>query len=331
MTPRGLQALLQSFFTERLVRQRAASPHTVASYRDTFRLLLRFAEGRLGKAPSKLSLLDLNVPLLAAFLDHLEETRGNTARTRNVRLAAIHAFFRYVALSEPAHALDCQRVLALPAKRFVRRTVEFLDQTETEALLRVPDPTTWIGRRDHALLLTALQTGLRVGEIVALRRDDVAFGTGSHVRCYGKSRKLRCTPLRPDVSKALRAWLSEIDSASDAPVFPSSRGGRLSHDAVQRLVAKHAAAASRRCRSLAKKRVTPHVLRHSAAMALLHSGVDRTVIAMWLGHESVETTQIYLHADMRLKEQAMARTTPTAVAPGRYRPDDSLLAFLEDL
>jgi site-specific recombinase XerD len=331
MTPLGFQALLQAFFTERLLRQRGASPHTVASYRDTFRLLLRFAATRLGKAPSSLSLPDLDIPFLAAFLDDLERTRGNTARSRNVRLAALHAFFRYVALSEPAHALHCQRVLAIPAKRFERRAVAFLDDAEADALLRAPGVATWIGRRDRALLLTTLQTGLRVGEVVALRRDDVTLGTGAHVRCFGKGRKTRCTPLRPDVANVLRAWLRETGSAPDAPVFPNSRGGRLSHDAVQRLVAKHVATASRRCPSLGKKHVTPHVLRHSAAMELLRSGVDRSVIAMWLGHESTETTQIYLHADPRLKEQAMARTSPRRVGPGRYRPDDRLLAFLEDL
>jgi len=331
MTTLSFQALLQAFFTERLLRQRGASPHTVASYRDTFRLLLRFAAERLGRAPSRLTLEDLDAPFVGAFLDHLEAKRGNTPRTRNTRLAAVHAFFRYVALSEPAHALHCQRVLAMPSKRFARRTVEFLDEAETEALLRAPDADTWIGRRDRALLLVAVQTGLRVGELVALRREDVMLSTGAHVRCFGKGRKLRCTPLRPDVVKVLRAWLLETGAASDHPVFPSSRGGRLSHDGVQRLVMRHVAAARRRCPSLAEKHVTPHCLRHSAAMALLQGGVDRSVIAMWLGHESVETTQIYLHADPQLKERAMARTHPSGIAPRRYRPDDGLLAFLEGL
>jgi site-specific recombinase XerD len=331
MTAQGFAALLEGFFTDRLLRQLRASPFTVASYRDTFRLLLRFAEKRLDRAPSQLEIEDLDAPFLTDFLDHLEQERGNGARTRNVRLAALHGFFRYVALTEPAHALRCQRILAIPSKRFERRTVEFLDEREAQALLDAPDTTTSLGRRDRTLLLVALQTGLRLGEIVALCCVDVALGTGAHVRCQGKGRKMRCTPLRTDVAKALRAWLREIAPAPDAPVFPSSKGGRLSHDAVQRLVARHVAVARGQCPSLREKAVTPHTLRHSAAMALLRAGVDRSVIALWLGHESVETTQIYLHADMGLKERALARTASTQGASGRFRPDDALLAFLEAL
>lgn len=324
-------ALLQTFFTDRLLRQRQASPHTVAAYRATFRLLLRFAAKRLGRAPSKLVIADLDAAFLGEFLDHLERERGNSARSRNARLAALHAFFRYVALTEPAYALHCQRVLAIPSKRFERGIVEFLGDEEIDALLDAPDPTTWIGRRDRALLLVAVQTGLRVSELTALCRRDVALGTGAHVRCNGKGRKLRCTPLRRDVVKVLDAWLRERPTELHAPVFPSSRGGRLSEDAVERLVAKYTAATRARCPSLTGKRVTPHTLRHTAAMQLLRRGVDRTVIALWLGHESIETTQIYLHADLGLKEKALAHTTSSKLAPGRYRPDDKLLAFLEGL
>lgn len=331
MSASEFPALLQSFFTDRLSRQRRASPHTIQAYRNTFRLLLRFAAARLRRAPSHLVVADLDASFLGEFLDHLEAERGNCARTRNSRLAALHAFFRYIALIEPAHALHCQRVLAIPSKRFERGLVEFLDEEQTEALLAAPDSSTWIGRRDRALLVVAVQTGLRVSELIALRREDVALGTGAHVRCLGKGRKLRCTPLRRDVVGILDAWLRERPPDPDAPVFPSSRGGRLSDDAVERLVTKHAATAQLRCPSLAAKRVTPHVLRHSAAMVLLGRGVDRAVIALWLGHESVETTQIYLHADLRLKEQALAHTMPSGLAPGRYRPDDTLLAFLERL
>lgn len=331
MTTPEFPALLQAFFTEWLLRQRAASPHTVAAYRNTFRLLLRFAAARLGRAPSRLVLADLDATFLGEFLDHLEQERGNCARTRNARLAALHAFFRYVALTEPAHALHCQRVLAIPSKRFERGVVEFLVEEEVKALLDAPDPGTWIGRRDRALLLVAVQTGLRVSELIALRREDVVLGSGAHVRCRGKGRKLRCTPLRRDVVRILKAWLGELLPGPDEPVFPSSRGGPLSDDAVERLVTKHVTAARRRCPSLQGKRVTPHTLRHTKAMALLRDGVDRSVIALWLGHESVETTQVYLHADMRLKEQALARSTPSGLAPGRYRPDDALLAFLGSL
>ena len=331
MTAADFPALMQAFFTDRLLRQRQASPHTVAAYRNTFRLLLRFAVARLGRTPSRLVLADLDAAFLGDFLDHLERERENSARTRNARLAAIHAFFRYVALTEPAHALHCQRVLAIPSKRFERGLVEFLGDKEVEALLATPSPVTWIGRRDRALLLVAVQTGLRVSELIALQRQHVLLGTGAHVRCLCKGRKLRCTPLRREVVEVLDAWLGERPAAPDTPVFPSSRGGVLSADAVERLVAKHTAAALGRCPSLAGKCVTPHTLRHTAAMQLLRRGVDRSVIALWLGHESIETTQIYLHADLELKEKALARTSSSGLAPGRYRPNDKLLAFLEGL
>lgn len=331
MSSSDFAGLLQAFFTDRLLKQRRASPHTVAAYRNTFRLLLRFAAGRLGRAPSKLMLADLDAAFLGDFLDHLEQERGNCARSRNARLAALHAFFRYVALTDPAHALLCQRVLAIPSKRFERGIVEYLREEEVEALLAAPSSTTWIGRRDRVLLLVAVQTGLRVSELTALCRQDVALGTGAHVRCHGKGRKLRCTPLRRDVTKVLEAWLRECPPSPEQPVFPSSRGGHMSADAVERLVAKHVITAQKHCPSLGEKRVTPHTLRHTAAMQLLQRGVDRSVIALWLGHESIETTQIYLHADLRLKEKALARTTSSRQVPGRYRPDDALLAFLESL
>jgi site-specific recombinase XerD len=303
----------------------------VIAYRNTFRLLLRFAAARLARAPSRLALADLDAAFLGDFLDHLERERGNTARSRNARLAALHAFFRYVALTEPAHALLCQRVLAIPSKRFERGLVEFLADDEVESLLDAPNMLTWIGRRDRAVLLVGIQTGLRVSELTALCRQDVTLGNGAHVRCLGKGRKLRATPLRREVTSVLEAWLRELPPALDTPVFPSSRGGPMSEDAVERLVAKHATAARQHCPSLSSKRITPHTLRHTAAMQLLQRGVDRTVIALWLGHESIETTQIYLHADLRLKEKALAHTTSSGLAPGRYRPDDKLLAFLEGM
>ena len=331
MTAATLPALVQAFFTDRLLRQRRASPHTVAGYRDTFRLLLRFAFEELGKTPTELEIEDLDAPFIGGFLDHLEARRGNTARTRNARLAAIRSFFRYVALSEPAHALLCQRVLAMPSKRQERQPIEFLDRPEIDALLAAPDSSTWTGRRDRTLLLVVIQTGLRVSELIGLRNEDVVLGAGAHVRCEGKGRKRRCTPLRKDAVVLVEAWQRERRGLSEDPLFPSLRGGPLSRDAVERLVAKHAAAAQPRCPSLKRKKVTPHVLRHTAAMELLQHGVDRSVIALWLGHESVETTQMYLHADLRLKERALSRTTPLGVKPSRYRPGDSLLTFLEAL
>jgi site-specific recombinase XerD len=331
MTATTFPALLQRFFTERLLGQLGASPNTIACYRDAFRLLLRFAAERLRRTPSDLRVEDLDASFLGQFLDHLEHTRGCSARTRNARLSALHAFFRYVALEEPSYALHCQRVLAMPAKRYERRPVEFLGEEEIAALVAAPDPATWIGRRDRTLLLVAVRTGLRNSELTALRRADVTLETGAHVRCLGKGRKKRCTPLHPDIIPILKSWLQEQDPDPGAPLFPGSRGGHLSADAVQRLVSKYVAVATTRYPSLAEKKITPHTLRHSTAMEMLRRGVDRSVIALWLGHESIETTQHYLHADMQLKEQALAHANPSGLAPGRYRPDDALIAFLEGL
>lgn len=289
-----LAPLLEAFFTERLLRQRRASPHTVAAYRDTFRLLLRFAQLRLAKPPSQLLLNDIDVALVSAFLDHLENQRHDSIRTRNARLAAIRSFFRYISTLEPAHGALIQRVLALPQKRFERNLVTFLTPTETEALLAIPDQQVWLGRRDHALLLLAVTTGLRVGEFIALRYEDLHLGHGAHVRCCGKGRKERCTPLSPELTRVMRAWLRERKRLDGDALFPSLRNRSLSSDAVQKLVAKYANAAGKRCPSLNTKRITPHVLRHTAAVRLLQAGVDRSVIALWLGHEQVETTQMYL-------------------------------------
>lgn len=326
-----LAGILEAFFTTRLQRQQAASANTIAAYRDTFRLLLRFAQDRRGKAPSDLLLAEIDAPLVSAFLDHLEHRRGNGARTRNARLAAIHSFFRYAILEEPGHAAICQRVLAIPTKRTDRRLVTSLDRAEIEAVLAQPDRTTWLGRRDHALLFLCLQTGLRVSELVGLRCRDLVLTGGAHVRCHGKGRKDRCTPLTRDAVRLLRAWFAERAGDPDAPAFPSRRRTRMSRDAVEHLVAKYAEMASARCPTLRNKRVTPHVLRHTTAVALLHAGNDRSVIALWLGHESLETTQMYLDADLTAKERALARTAPLRVGPGRFRPDDALLAFLREL
>jgi integrase/recombinase XerD len=327
-----LAGLLQGFFTDRLIGQRRVSPHTVASYRDTFRLLLRFTQTRLKKEPSKLGLAEIDPPLLTAFLDDLEKERGNSARSRNTRLAAIHSFFRYVALEEPEHAAQAQRVLAIPCKRYTRRPIDYLTSAEVEALLQAPDQKTWGGRRDAALLLVAVGTGLRLSELIGLRREDVVLDHGAHVRCEGKGRKERCTPLRKETVKVLNAWLRERHGKPSDPLFPNARGGPLSPDGVQYLLAKHVTTAAARCASLESKRVTPHVLRHTAAMNLLHHGVDSSVIALWLGHEQVETTQMYLHASLDMKERTLEKIDPyTTSATGRFRPDDRLLAFLNSL
>lgn len=331
MTTATLPTLVQQFFTDRLCTQMAASPNTITSYRDTFRLLLQFASEQTGKAPTQLTVEQVDVTLVGDFLVHVEDKRRNSARSRNARLAAIRSFFRFVAMKEPAHLLHCQKILAIPGKRYERRTVEFLERAEMNALLAAPDRSTWAGRRDHAILSMALQTGLRVSEIINLRRRDIVTGTGAHVRCEGKGRKQRCTPIRQEIIKVLDVWLKERAGMDDDPLFPTMRGTKLSRDALERLVQKHTLVASKSCPPLIGKRVSPHVLRHSTAMELLHHGVDQSVIALWLGHESVETTQMYTHADLRLKEKALARITAPDSKPGRYRPDDSLLAFLEEL
>jgi site-specific recombinase XerD len=323
--------LLQSFFTDRLMNQQKVSPNTIATHRDSFRLLSLFAQKHLKKLPSTLSVEELDAPFIAQFLDHLEKERGNTARSRNVRLSSIHSFFRYVALNEPSLSALAQRVLAIPSKRFLRRQVEFLTEAEAKAILDAPDLHTWIGRRDHKILLVALQTGLRVSELAGLLQKDVIFGHGAHIRCTGKGRKQRCTPLRKEAVVALKSWLGEQGEAPLDPLFPSSRGGKLSRDAISYLVSKHAKTARQHCLSLKSKRVSPHVLRHTTAMDLLQHGVDRTVIALWLGHESTETVDVYLHANLKMKEKALAKTSPTNVKQGRYKPDDEVLDFLRNL
>jgi site-specific recombinase XerD len=327
----ALAPTLEAFFCGRLIGEKGASPHTISAYRDTFRLLFSFAQQQIGKPPSKLQIEDLDATLITAFLDHLEHDRGNSPRTRNARLAAIHSMFRYAALRHPEHAALISRVLAVPTKRYDRAIISHLTAAEIDALLAAPDRDRWIGRRDHTLLTVAVQTGLRVTELTNLCCQDVHLGTGAHVRTTGKGRRQRATPLTKQTVAVIRAWLQERDGQPDQPLFPTSRGRPLSRDAIALLLTKHANTASHNCPTLTSKTVSPHVLRHTAAMNLLHAGVDSTVIALWLGHESVETTQIYLHADMAIKERALARTTPPNNPPSRYRPPDTLLAFLEAL
>jgi site-specific recombinase XerD len=326
-----LAPVLEAFFTERLQRQMRVSPHTISAYRDAFRLLLAFAQRHLGRAPSDLLLADVDAPLVGAFLDHLERERGNTARSRNARLAAIHSFFHFAAGREPAHAGLIQRVLAIPQKRFARDLVSFLDREEIHALLAAPDTRVRLGRRDHALLLLAVQTGLRLSELTGLRIDDLNLGAGANLRCHGKGRKERCTPLSRATARVLRAWIAEAGATGTDLLFRSQRRSRLSADAVERLVAKYAQRALASCPTLARKHVTPHVLRHTTAVQLLEAGVDRAVIALWLGHEQVETTQIYLDADLAMKERALARTAPPNAKAKRFKPPDALIAFLEGL
>lgn len=328
----ALAPTLEAWFTDRLVGQRHASPNTVAAYRDAWRLLLLFAKSQTRKEPSQLDIADLDVQLIGDFLNHLEQHRNNTVRTRNARLAAIRSFFRYAALRHPEHASLIARVLDIPTKRCDPKEVRHLDQAEVDALLAAPDPGGWTGRRDHVLLDVAVQTGLRVSELTGLRVGDVELSTGAHLRCRGKGRKERCTPLAKETVMLLREWMKERGGFPDDPLFPTRRGTPLTRSAVGCLVAKHVETASERCLSLLAKRPTPHVLRHTCAMSLLQSGCDTSVIALWLGHENVDTTaRIYLHGDLSIKERALERTRPLNVKPGRYRPADPLLAFLAGL
>jgi site-specific recombinase XerD len=326
-----LAPILQSFFTDRLHRQRQASLHTIAAYRDAIRLLVVFAADQTTKAPSNLEMADLDAPLIGAFLNHLEAGRNNSVRTRNARLAAVHALFRHAAVHRPDDAAVIQRVLAIPPKRFDRGLVSYLTEHEITALLAAPDRRSWTGRRDHALLMLACQTGLRASELIHLTVSDVHLGTGAHVSCLGKGRKQRITPLTAATVAALRAWLAERAGLPAQPLFPTRRGNPLSRDGLQRRLTIYSSTAANACPTLRDKHISPHVLRHSAAMRLLAAGVDTTVIALWLGHEQVATTQIYVHADLALKEKALARTAPQHSAPGRYRPSDRVLAFLDGL
>lgn len=327
----ALAPTLEAFFTERLARQRRASGHTIAAYRDTWRMLLTHAAPHTGKPPSLLDFTDLDAPAISAFLDHLENDRGNSIRTRNARLAAIHSTFSYAALRHPEHAALIARVLTIPAKRTDKALVTWLTEEETTALLTAPDQATRTGRRDHALLHLAVVTGLRVSELTALTRADLHLGRGPHVTCHGKGRKQRATPLTTPAVTTLREWLKELPPGPAQALFPARTGSHLSRDAVERRLSRHAATAAASCPSLTRKKISPHTLRHTAAMRLLHAGVDISVIALWLGHEQTETAQIYLHADLAIKERALARTTPPDTRPGRYQPPDPLLAFLESL
>ncbi len=322
---------LQTFFSDRLMRQREASPRTIAAYRDTIRLLLNYAHARHGIQPAKLSWQDLDATLISAFLDYLEHERGNCARTRNARLAAIRSLYAHAALQHPEHAHLIARVLAIPPKRHQRRDVHYLTPEEGNALINAPDRRTWTGRRDHSLMLLAMQTGLRVSELITLDCSDVRLDSGAHVRCHGKGRKSRAVPITAATANHLRTWLKERSGTPHEPLFPTSTGKRLSRDAIERLVAKHAERAADEHPTLRDKQVTPHVLRHSNAMNLLHAGVDTSVIALWLGHANIRSTNAYLHADITIKQRALDRTTAPNTRTGTYRPPDTLLAYLESL
>ncbi|TFC83136.1 tyrosine-type recombinase/integrase [Cryobacterium sp. TMT3-29-2] len=327
----AITATVQMFFTDRLAKQRQASSHTIAAYRDTLRLLFTYLQENTGKAPSQLDWTDLDHTSISAFLDHLQTDRHNTARTRNARLGALRSLFRYAALHHPEHADVISRVLAIPPKRFDKATVSYLTAEEVDALLAAPDRDGWEGRRDHAWLMLCIQTGLRVSELTGLNCADVSLGTGGNVRCRGKGRKDRAIPLTTATAETIRLWLAERAGLPTAALFCTRTGRRLSRDAIEHRLTVHHRTAALTSGTLRSKKVSPHTLRHTTAMTLLHAGVDTTVIALWLGHADTRSTDPYIHADMTIKERALAKTTPVDSQPGRYRPADSLLAFLEGL
>ncbi len=313
----ALAPALEAFFTERLISQRHASPHTVAAYRDAWRLLLRFIHARTGKEPAQLDLADLGAPVISAFLEHLEQERRNSARTRNARLAAIHSFFHYAALRHPGHAGLIAQVLAIPPKRCPRTEISYLTRPELDALVAAPDQGNWIGRRDHALLEVAAQTGLRVSELTGLRNCDIELGTGAHVRCRGKGRKDRCTPLSRQTVTVLRAWLQERGGDPADPLFPSRRGTALSRGAVTTLVARHTATASQHCASLRARHPTPHILRHSchgpAAKRGRHGG-DRALAGARASRDHEPRLSPRRHVDQG------TRSRPDRTIPSQTRP-----------
>ncbi|MCG8455345.1 MAG: site-specific integrase [Holophagales bacterium] len=323
--------LLQEFFLRRLVAERGASQQTIASYRYAFQLLLRFAEQRCRRPPSKLTLSDLDAPLILAFLDHLETGRGNSTRSRNARLTAIRSFMLYASTREPTSLPIVQRVLAIPAKRFDRPILGFLDRDEMQAVLDAPDRSTWSGHRDAVLFATFYNTGARVSEITALRVEDVLLERRTSLLLHGKGRKERVIPLWESTAVQLRTWLDGIDRSAEAPVFPNRAGRALSRFGVRQRLQRAVAEAAKHCPSLAGRSVSPHTLRHTTAMHLLQSGVDLTVIALWLGHEDPSTTHQYLEADLALKEAALRRVEEPKPALPRFRANDRLLAFLETL
>lgn len=326
-----LAPLIQSFFTDKLDRHLNASVHTKAAYADTFRLLLLYAQDATGVAPSELTLIDLNADLIGGFLQHLETARGNSAATRNAGRAALRSFFTYASYRAPDAIATISRVLAIPAKRTKTTLVSFLTAAEAEALVAAPDTGTWNGRRDRLLLHLGIQTGLRVSELVSLRVGNIRIGPHSQLECVGKGRKQRIIPLHKNTTTLLTAWFCEISAAPDTPLFPSHGGAPLTRAAVGKLVARHATTAAARCPSITGKNVTPHTLRHTRAMSLLHAGIDTASIALWLGHSNIQTTQIYLHADLELKRRTLDRLpTIGEQPPARYQASDALLTFLKN-
>jgi integrase/recombinase XerD len=330
-TPTLAGPLLQAFFTDYLMTQKRLSLQTIASYRDIFRLLLQFVHRETGVEPVALPIASLDADRILTFLDCLEKDRHNAIASRNLRLTAIRSFFRMVALREPALVGLASRVIAIPTKRTDTKVRDFVTRDEMDAVLASLDRTHWCGRRDYALLLTMYNTGARVSEMAVLRQSHFTFGSTGYVHLHGKGRKERGIPLWPNTSRIVKEWFRELAMCEDAMAFPNLRGGPLSRFAIHLLLRKAVGVAATRCPSLNDKRISPHVIRHGTAMALLQAGVDLAVIAVWLGHESIETTNVYVHANLAMKEKALAKVQPMDTPFRRFRPDDRLLAFLESL
>ncbi len=324
-------ALLQDFFQRRLISERGASAHTIASYRDTFALLLHYVEQRTGRTPSALTLDDLDAPTILSFLDYLETDRVNSPRTRNLRLTAIRSFMRHASLRDPTSLPVAQRVLAISSKRFDRPALAYLTRKEVEALLDAPDRATWSGQRDAVLLAVLYNTGARVSEITRLRVADVLLDRASALHLHGKGRKERVVPLWKSTAAQLRTWLQRLDPSPNTPVFPNRAGRQLSRSGVEQRLRVAVGKAAQRCPSLAAQHISPHTIRHTTAMHLLQSGVDVTVIALWLGHEDTATTHLYVEADLAMKEAGLRRLEDPTPHPVTFTASDRLLAFLEAL
>ncbi len=328
-SPALIGPLLQSFFVEHLLQQKHVSPQTIASYRDAFRLLLQFAHKKLRVEPASLPVISLDANLILSFLDNLEVYRHNCARSRNIRLAAIRSFFRWLTLRDPELVGLATQILAIPVKRTDRRLIQPFTREEIDALLAAPDRDRWTGRRDHALLLTLYNTGARVSEVTAARRDQVIFGSTAFVHLFGKGRKERDIPLWANTARVLKTWFRELEGTSNVLAFPSARGQRLSRNGVDYILKQAVARAE--CATLRGKRIHPHAVRHTTGAHLLQSGVDISVIALWLGHESIETTHVYVEADLATKERALQRLAPLGANGMRFRTTDRVLAFLDTL
>jgi site-specific recombinase XerD len=323
--------LVQNFFGQRLIAQRNASIQTIRSYRDTFKLLLRYADKRLKKPPETLVLADIDAPFILGFLDHLERDRGNCAASRNIRFAAIRSFLRYAVSVDPTCLQLVQRVLAIPMKRFDKSLVGFLSRDEINAILSAPNPQTWSGQRDQAMFETLYNTGARVSEIIGLCVKDLNLHRAACVHIHGKGRKERAVPLWRSTTRTLRSWLTRIVTTPESPVFPNRTGKPMSRSGVEDRLRVAVREAAMRCSSLKNRNVTPHVIRHTTAMHMLQSDVDITLIALWLGHETIATTHLYIEADLAMKERALKKLQEPETKGTRYRPQKGLLAFLENL